>query len=187
MRRSTRAAKQRVHGTPPRHELSHGATADGSGPHGFLIHRRRPSWVGEVLPDAASGYATIAACMLQQADYSSAGVCRGERCGNRGSDRAGGVAGRGHATDHMGCSARWESPSPSAWTMRPRIPRRPANKGGFIFALFMIVPFVAGLFIVDDLSDRTRRGFPIGVLLVLGAICFAIVAVRSWLGPYSED
>lgn len=71
--------------------------------------------------------------------------------------------------------------------MSPRIPRRPANKGGFIFALVMTGAFVAGLFFFDDLSDRTRRGFPVGVLLVIGAICFAFVAARSWFRPYSED
>jgi hypothetical protein len=48
--------------------------------------------------------------------------------------------------------------------------------------------FVAALFIFDDhLSEKTRRGFPVGVLLAVGAICFVLLAARSWFRPYSED
>jgi hypothetical protein len=48
--------------------------------------------------------------------------------------------------------------------------------------------FVAALFVFDDhLSEETRRGLPVGVLLVVGAICFVLVAARSWFRPYSED
>jgi uncharacterized membrane protein YidH (DUF202 family) len=63
---------------------------------------------------------------------------------------------------------------------------RPANPGGVAVGAVGVIAIGVAIWAVDDLSENTRRGLPIGVIL-FGFLAAALaLIVHSWLRPARE-
>ncbi len=60
--------------------------------------------------------------------------------------------------------------------------RKPANPGGFVFALAMAALLLA-LVLVLGPGETTRKGIPVWLLGAVGVPCFLWMAVQCWRKP----